>query len=185
MFISTFFGQLMYFLLEKSPTHNNKNKCTSADTQVLSDVLQAAALCFWIFCFAITSCFKAQRIPGMIKMTVVKFDLAYSLIHSLTFPSNFSHAGARVNTNTPCSHIYEHTRRQSVFLISKVHGFPQGCWNNGIKKYWRGELPMCIFWCLCLFMYACLHTVADPIVSSSKGNLKIGVGLQCPALNLI
>lgn len=107
--------------------------------------------------------------------------------HTLTlaFPSNFSHAGARVNTNTPCSHIYEHTRRQSVFLISKVHGFPQGCWNNGIKKYWRGELPTCMFWCLCLFMYACLHTVTDPIVSSSKGNLKIGVGLQCPALNLI
>lgn len=46
---------------------------------------------------------------GMINMTVIKLGL--SLFLALAFPSNFSHAVC-VHTNSPRSHIYEHTRRQ-------------------------------------------------------------------------
>lgn len=109
--LALFWVAIVFSSWEIPLTPNSKKNCASADTQALSDVLQAAALCFWIFSFANTPCFDAQRIQGMINMTVVK-------------------------------------------LISKVHGLPQGCWNNGIEK---------ILTCCCLFLRLILKVAELPV----------------------
>lgn len=93
----------------------------SADVQVLSDVLLAAALCFWIFCFVNTSRLGARRMPGMINMTVVKaWPLSFTCTH-LPFPAtshtnahSHMHADARVDTHSVYSWYQKYMASVSV-----------------------------------------------------------------------
>lgn len=82
----------------------------SADVQVLSDVLLAAALCFWIFCFVNTSRLGAQRMPGMINMTVVKLDLSLSLaltcLSQLLLRHLHTHTCTQMHVWTQIVHIH-------------------------------------------------------------------------------
>lgn len=88
----------------------------SADVQALSDVLLAAALCFWIFCFVNTSRLGARRMPGMINMTVVELYLSLSLTLNCLSQQLLTHMHTHTCTQM---HVWTHIAHIHIFMSTQ------------------------------------------------------------------